>query len=344
MDLIRLLPLFLALTSFSALASPLGSSHRPREIRVENIPRGLEERPWTQAAIQMGYGNRSIEFLFKKLAESKIGLKLIEESAHKAFSENMNLGVLTVSNLQEEIAYPQGLVLAGDGSLLDTTLLRRFSRDNPLIVEYEIRSQIYINRHHNLRNALMDLAHELTHYIHRLPFNPYEKNFTPEEFLKNTIEATGGEAHAFLTECQVLQELFPSHFLRSSQCQSILDEKGNLSFNRAVESFYRLGKHFREYQKQVQLMRLKQEGLPSVSAQAALFISSAWGLPYPLAALKEYSTIMEKVCQNDQRRLGLMESSRERSPASLDQEKLSYLINNHQTRCGDFLTLNQQVF
>ncbi len=87
-----------------------------------------------------------------------------------------NEGQLLVNSAQDKILnYGKTIfdVLEyGDGSVTDTTLLRRFSPHNPFIVSYDSNSKIYLNKNLNIYHAVLDLAHELNHFVYREEFNP----------------------------------------------------------------------------------------------------------------------------------------------------------------------------
>ena len=60
------------------------------------------------------------------------------------------------------------------------------------------------------------------------------------------------------------------------------------------------------------LKKLKDNGIvlevfSHLSNKRTLFISSAYGLPYPLAAYEEYMHIKNRACQNEHKRLSLIE-------------------------------------
>ncbi len=284
----------------------------------------IPEGPWL---ISRQDEKKRIKYLISILKKSKTGRMLLQKAEKKASQEE----VMTIS-----------LFKAGDGSLLDTTLVRRFSQSRPEEIVYENRSTIYINRHHSLLNAVLDMAHELTHYTFRKSFNPYIGEFTADQFIKSTVEGHGGEVDAYLIECKVLYELFPRSAKRSSNCEKVKDEAGRLSKKLGIRQFYRIGNHDRSYTKELSLFNLSKDYFPHLSSHSAIFISSAWGLPYPLAALKEYRVIMGKVCRNDQKRLALMEKKINRSPASIQDGRSSQLYfesfnKNYQARCQQFI-------
>jgi hypothetical protein len=88
---------------------------------------------------------------------------------------------------------------------------------------------------------------------------------------------------------------------------------------------------------------VNEKDLPKASSGEALFISSAWGLPYPVAAVKEYVNIMDRVCKNDQNRITLMQNKLERSPASLtdnkDVQDFRLMFEDFKARCEKFTTI-----
>ena len=81
---------------------------------------------------------------------------------------------------------------------------------------------------------------------------------------------------------------------------------------------------------------MKPSSFGATSRGGAHFISSAYGLPYPLAAVHEYEAIMERVCQNDNRRLAIMRRNASRSPSSVEQARLRSLASVHEKRCASF--------
>jgi len=268
-----------------------------------------------------------INKLLNILSESRTGQKLVNKATLKAAKEGKTINEL---------------FKVGDGSLLDTTLVRRFSQSDPSKIQYETRSTIFLNKTHSYYNAVLDMAHELTHYIFRKPFNPYVDNFDPGEFVKSTVEGTGGEVEAYLVECKVMYELFPSRTSKNSNCGMVKDpDSGKLSKMMAVEQFYRVGRHIRSWKKDIDQYDLSHQEFPHLSSGEATFISSAWGLPYPVAALKEYKTIMGKVCQNDQKRLVLMRKNLGRLPAgdssSPMQRQYRSFYSSYRNRCEKFM-------
>lgn len=242
----------------------------------------------------------NLKKLFELLGRSSSGDKLLKEAKYKAS--------LTGQTLLD-------VVKVGEGSLTDTTLVRKFSPHSPENVVYESRSVVYLNRHLAWDDALLDLAHELTHYVYRDSFNPYDESFNPKDFIKGTIEGNGGEVQAFMTECRVLKELFSRKVQSRSHCLKIEDDSGHLSFGRAVELFYHVGQYYESFQQQL-AKRDILSAFSELKSEKTNFISSAYGVPYPIAALMEYDLVVNKVCENDKKRLAYMQQGPRRGPAS----------------------------
>jgi hypothetical protein len=255
--------------------------------------------------------------LFELLARSEAGEKLIKEAQQKA----ARTGLLLTD-----------VIKVGESSLTDTTLVRKFSPTSPEHVIYESKSVVYINRHLAWDDALLDLAHELTHYVYREGFNPYSDSFNAKDFIASTIEGAGGEVQAFLTECRVLQELFSKRVQTRSNCQKIEDASGQLSFTKAVELFYHVGSYFESFHGQLQKRNIASS-FSDLKPEKINFISSAYGVPYPVAALMEYDLVISKVCENDKKRLAYMQQGPRRGPASEELSKVKFM-EKHQERCA----------
>lgn len=262
----------------------------------------------------------NLKRLFELLSRSATGEKLIKEAAYKAARTGNTL---------------DDVVKVGESSLTDTTLVRKFSPHSPEHVIYETRSVVYINKSLPWDDALLDLSHELTHYVYREGFNPYSENFNAKDFIRSTIEGGGGEVQAFLTECKVLRELFSKQVQSRSNCQKIEDPTGQLSYLKAVELFYHVGSYFDGFHSELKKRDIASS-FSDLKGEKINFISSAYGVPYPVAALMEYDLVVTKVCENDKKRLAYMQQgpkrdTNERSPASVPQ---SQFVRNFESRCG----------
>lgn len=238
--------------------------------------------------------------LLELLGRSSTGEKLIKEASFKAGQSGLTI---------------MDVVKTGEGSLTDTTLVRKFNPHSPEHVVYESRSVVYLNRNLAWDDAILDLAHELTHFIYRESFNPYSDNFNAKDFIKGTIEGSGGEVHAFMTECQVLDELFSRLVQSRSHCRDIRDENGQASFTKAVSLFYQIGNYYDSFSKKL-ASRSMNNVFSELKGEKINFVSSAYGVPYPVAALMEYDLVVNKVCENDRKRLAYMQQGEGRAPAS----------------------------
>lgn len=262
----------------------------------------------------------NLKKLFELLSRSQSGDKLIKEAAYKAARSGNTL---------------EDVVKVGEGSLTDTTLVRKFSPHSPEHVIYESRSIVYINKNLAWDDALLDLAHELTHFVYREGFNPYADSFNAKDFIKSTIEGNGGEVQAFITECRVLRELFSRKVQSRSNCQKIEDSVGQLSFTKAVELFYHVGSYYDGFQQQLQKRDIASS-FSDLKSEKINFISSAYGVPYPVAALMEYDLVVNKVCENDKKRLAYMQGGPKRetgrTPASVNDGAVKF-AQNYNKRC-----------
>lgn len=264
----------------------------------------------------------NLKKLLELLSRSETGSRLIKEAQFKAAYYGQTL---------------TDVIKVGEGSLTDTTLVRKFSPHSPEHVIYESRSVVYLNRNLSWDDALLDLAHELTHFVYRESFNPYAESFNARDFIKSTIEGQGGEVQAFLTECKVLQELFSKQVQSRSHCLKIQDDSGKLSFSKAVELFYHVGPYYHAFHQQL-VKRELASSFSDLKPEKINFISSAYGVPYPLAALMEYDLVLSKVCENDKKRLAYMQqgpqsSGPDRGPAS-DSTSKQKLFATYSARCS----------
>ncbi len=311
----------LLLTLLLTCASIVQAEHKVFDIDEEiNL-----NDPWFN---QSKSDEENFKRLVKRLEKIPSGKKVIEKATVKAAQKGATL---------------YDVVAIGDGSLTDTTLIRRFSAADPTQVVYETKSKVYLNRHLKTLDALLDFAHELTHYTYREAFNPYDYHFTLKDFIRGTVEGRGGEVDAYMVECKVLFDLLPGSGVSRSNCQKVVDKKlGTISKELGIQEFYKVGSHFSNFKKDLKKFSLSEQDMPLATDSEALFISSAWGLPYPVAAVKEYSNIMDRVCRNDQNRLSLIQNKINRAPASStgsgSEEQNSYktMFEDFKIRCNKF--------
>lgn len=294
---------------------------RARVIHVEST------KSWSKGWYNSNVADSfSIDALVRALSKSRTGEAILKKARKKAAS------------------YGQGIddvIAIGESSLTDTTLIRKFSPSNPDEISYETRSKVYINKSLSFRDAVLDLAHELTHYSYREPFNPYVTQFTVDQFVSSVIEGRGGEVDAYIIECKVLKELRPSTFKSTSNCKNVVDpNSGHLSKDLGVKRFYEVGDYEDSLNEILNKYGWSKKQFPKLKKGDALYISSAYGMPYPVAAVSEFTTIMGKACQNDFNRLSLMREriadSSGRRPASDIQRPFKDLFSSYKSRCSQF--------
>lgn len=297
---------------------------KTREIKTLYVERNYTVRTkWVDIAPRQA---DSLKEIIELLSKSKTGNTILKLAQSKAAEYGKTL---------EEVIIP------GDTSITDTTLVRKFSASRPSHVVYEVKSKVYLSRHLSVVEAVLDLAHELTHFVYRTPFNPYRGDFTLEKFVKSTVEGRGGEVEAYLTECTVLAELFPKKSQYHENCNRVIDERsGKYSMRKGIERFYRVGSFYKKFDKELTIYGITAKNLPELSDSQTLFFSSAYGLPYPVAALREFVSIMGRACENDLKRLSIFKQNIDRLPASkiIDPSETNYrkLSSQYNDRCRHF--------
>jgi len=119
--------------------------------------------------------------------------------------------------------------------------------------------------------------------------------------------------------------LFPGWVDNKFNCKKIRDDNtGEFSFTEATKRFYQVGNYFQSFDNVLKKHGIRSE-FDNISQEQASFVSSAYGIPYPVAAFEEYLSVINKVCENDKRRLGYFKSTKGRSPASVNQFEQDYL-------------------
>lgn len=282
------------------------------------------EFPWIKHST---VEEQSLRRLFSLLDESFTGKQLIQEAKAKANRWGKTLF---------------DVVRVGDSSLTDTTIYRRFDRDNALEVIHESTSVVYISRNLSTYHAVLDLAHELSHFIYREEFNPYISHFSLSQFIKQTIDGKGGEVDAYLVECQVNSELFVNLEKERSGCYDVWDTKLQ-TFSREMtsERFYQLGPYFRSFKSELSkksknLVNMDQV-FPHINKLPVKFYSSAHSVPYPVASLYEFQTIVGAACRNDQKRLKYIQSGLRKPGSALSESLYKNLADSFNKRCQDYL-------
>ena len=295
---------------------------KDKVIHVESKPLDYNQN-WLQGESD---SKTAVKRLIKILATSFKGREILKEATKKAKKEGRAL---------------ENIFSVGNKSYTDITLMRRFSKDQSKTVQYKSFFRIFINRHLSIRNGVLDMAHELIHYTLRDTFNPYINKFDLKHFISTTIEGKGGEVDAYLTECEVSLEIFFKKG-NSRRCSLVIDQNtGKLSRGLGIRRFYQIGHHYKLFKQKIKKHRFTIDDLPNVSDKQVLFVSAAYDLPYPMAALNEYEHILNKICKNDSRRLKVMEQSREPSQNHLTTtntlSQYQQLLKRYKKRCSSVL-------
>jgi hypothetical protein len=268
----------------------------------------FEEDPYTPVKKWTYLGTdetESIKQLIGILTKSPIGERILALAKKKAMEFGKSL---------DEI------IISGEKSFTDSTLIRKFSTENNSEIIYESRSMIQLDRNLGPKEALLDLAHELTHFSLRRQFNPYDEKFNAKDFIISTVEGKGGEVEAFLVECTVFRETFSKEEFQKSKCNKLLDPgTGKISKQKGIEHFYRIGEHLSNFQQELQKMGISKEDFPYLTDETATFYSSTYGLPYPIAAMREYQMIQKKVCQNNFNRSQYFKKSKTKNEEVSDE-------------------------
>jgi hypothetical protein len=234
---------------------------------------------------------QSIQMLVNLLQQSSQGSQLWSQAEEVAAKNHQSL---------------YDLIQLGTTSATDTSIVRRYQVHQPLEVEYESRRKVTLNKYLALEEAVIDLAHELTHFVYRKDFNPYQDSFNLALLVRQTIEGPGGEIEAYLNECQVVSELFTEQVQQRFHCHRIYDQQSKkFSFSLAKKEFYKLGPFFNEFKKVFEKKDFLQ--FSEATSEQGLLISSASGIPYPLASVRDLYDIQKRSCIYDQQRLDRVE-------------------------------------
>ena len=201
-----------------------------KETVIKNRKKSLNEtRPW----VHMGKTQReAVKELLNLLSRSQTGQEIIQLSKKKTKERNKDF---------------IDIIQAGDISVTDTTLVRRFSRIHPEKIFYESQTRVYINKTLKPLDAILDLAHELIHYSKRSPFNPYREDFGLDEFILSMLEGEGGEVDAFLSECKVLNDLVGNIKYLRSNCLNLINKQGKFDRGKGIKIFYQIGHHYESF-------------------------------------------------------------------------------------------------
>lgn len=248
----------------------------------------------------VGSDPNALTKIFYIVQSSKTGRALIESAASRdpEFKKKIHIGKFSVT---------------------ESTLQRSFdlrSGDESI----ELNQEIFLSKNLKLSDAVLDLAHELTHFSFRNPMNPYEGVFEINRFIRHGIEGKGGELNAFMSECQVNDELqakdknFPKHHL----CERYRLGHQRFDAEAAGKDFYRVGVRAHELISKLEIKEL--------NTKAPIFRSAQTGTSYPEALAAEFNETQRLACNNNAKRLRLIQShaagndKANRVPASLQVE------------------------
>jgi hypothetical protein len=256
------------------------------------------------------------------------------------FLELSNSGKELIAKARQKAALKslllEDILKVAEGSMTDTTITRRFHRSNPLEVVHDSSSVIYINKNLSTKDALLDLAHELTHYVYREPFNPYVSSFRLDEFIQNTIDGKGGEVEAFIAECKLSLDL---EIDNNHKCENYRTKDAlSNGFDRDLVSadFYKLGPFYEDFA--IKLGEIESKKIKA-RQEKVVFYSSAYSMPYPLASVLEFQSIVSSACENDHKRISFIQSAAEKT-GNLRPSMVEVLVRSFKKRCKDFLQVN----
>jgi len=232
------------------------------------------------------------------------------------------------------------IVVSGQVSLTDLTVVRKFLPESPQKIQYKYDQVVRISSLLTVMQAMTDFIHEFVHYSYREIKNPYETNLSLAQFIKHTVEDEGGEAHAAYVECLVAAELWGKENLLESHCQKLKQGK---EWNREVviKDFYKVGK---DYDAFVQYF-ISRNGrgpasdsvtneFPFLSKESSIFVSAAYDLSYPLAAIREYYKVKNTVCINEAKRKNMLTKMLKVKTNLSGQGEIQRSLATLENKCG----------
>jgi hypothetical protein len=247
------------------------------EISLKSVLTGVLFSSLTAQAVEASNG---LEKAYSILEKSSIGKSLLEEVKEQGLS-----------------------ITEGSISKTEIVATRTTSGNNEKL---EFHVQVLISKDKNPVFQAIDLAHELAHALHP-KMNPFDPNLNAVDYIRQGIEAEGGEAQAIMQECKVGAEI--SRYVADEEARLI---KARCKFVWHAEkdetlwkkSFYHLGKYSRFFlNKLVSInhdQQKNEEMIGKVQTRDPLFTSATANKPYPLALLDEYVEITKKICNRSQ--------------------------------------------
>ena len=257
-------------------------------------PDWWQER-WVAAGARDHEEARELKRMLDLLASTMIGGALLEEA------KSRDPGFLD-------------RIKVGDHSITETVFSRSFSlHDGKETIERE--NYLTVSRNLSRRDAVLDLGHELTHFIFRAPASPYKLGGSLEDFIRDGIEGLGGELDAFVMECRISIELettkrLPAHpicprYRRAKSGAQAVDREA------ARMDFYRVGGFLAG-------LKAKALSIREISGSPVVFTSSYAKAPYPVALTAEFRDVRRAACENNSKKAALI--AREASRRKLGRE------------------------
>ena len=238
----------------------------------------------------------SIDSVLKDLSELKIGQQIIQ---------------LAIEKDKEFLQFVQ----RGKVSITESNYTRSYSLSEGK-ENVSIDHKIYISENLSRADAILDLAHELTHFALRPIYDPYDTAVGLKQFIRAGIEGKGGELEAFQTECLVAWELERANenFHEHGLC-SKYKKKNGFDVRQAKRDYYSIGPYFLQNEDLVKF-------LPLLNAEDIRFTSSYAKKPYPIALVNEYQQSRKTACENNARKEKLIAAQAQegRLPQSVSVE------------------------
>lgn len=186
-------------------------------------------------------------------------------------------------------------ILPGEISRTESVLTRHL--DPVTQSETKVREVfVYLKLEQGLQDALMDLAHELTHATAKPTWDPYQADLTLGEYIWQNLEGDGGEIYAVYHECQAADEMQ----FQTTRCERYQKLKGSNRLTQITKDFYKTG----EWADGVtRTLGTDLKRFPFLNNDRPELYSATGGKPYPAALWEEFSVLTSRACENSKRRL-----------------------------------------
>lgn len=273
--------------------------------------------PWLKKGASQTEAHKEIKSMLLLLKKTNMGARLLKKAR------------AADANFFSRIA-------VGNNSLTETVFSRSFSLSDGLET-VTAENFLKLNRDLNRKDLILDLGHELTHFVYRVPANPYAESHGLGEFIREGIEGRGGELDAFESECYVSWELerkwnLPEHELCSRYKEKSSENRAYFVRSHARHDYYNVGQYFDS------LVKLRGE-LPDLNRSHIVFSSSLQKAPYPFALVEEFAFVRKTACENNLRKASLIAKQtvryKGRGPASAVEN-----LNRERNRLEQFAREN----